>query len=201
MKKRISMFTAAVLAAAMILGSAAGAAETEAPEETETEAETELVLEEPGIMYLTDTVRVRKGPTTTSETIAFCDRGGSVSVIGIFGDWYHVRLDDPAARAEETEAAEKTEEAAQETEEAAQEGYIYGEYLTDSPEEAQAAVDANNAEIARKQAEAAAAAAAAAAGGSGGKTVVSRRKIEDCDGGGGTIITIYSDGSKSTRRY
>ena len=199
MRKKVSMCTAAVLAAAMILGSAAWCTETEKAEavETETEAETELVFEEPGIMYLTDTVKVHEGPMKQSDTIAYCDRGGSVSVIGIVGDWYHVRLDDPAAADQETEAAAETEQSAAETEETAEEGYIYGEYLTDSPEEAQAAVDRNNAEIARQQA---AAAAAAAAGGSG-RTVVSRRKIEDCDGGGGTIITTYSDGSKSTTRY
>ena len=203
MKKKIGNYKAIIMAMILAVGTAGSAAassrgEVSSETEQETEQETELMLEKPGIMYLTDTVRVHEGPDKESKTIAFCDRGGSVSVLGIFGNYYHVRLDDPAQNLEMTETTGVPATEAQETESTAEEGYIYSEFLTESPEEAQAAVEANNAEIARKQA-AAAAAAAAAASGSG--NVVSRQKIEDCDGGGGTIITTYSDGSTYISRY
>lgn len=216
MKKHINTLIAAALVVTMaaagtvsvIASEQSGETGTEAAAETETEQETELVLEEPGIMYLLDTARVRQEPSTDSETVAFCDRGSSVSVLGIIGSWYHVRLDNPAQQETETEdtsaESEKFSEAETEqvSQEAPEEGYISGELLTDSADDAQSAVEANNAEIARQQAAAAAAAAAAAqAGSSGGKTVVRRQKIEDCDGGGGTVITEYSDGTTSTSRY
>ncbi len=193
-------------ATALALGTSETETVLETQTETEAEPETELVLEKPGIMYLLDTVRVHEDAATDSETIGFCDRGSSVSILGILGEWYHVRLDDPAQKAEETEedgevqTEDAKDESASETEEteAAKEGYIFGKLLSDNPEDAKAAVEANDAEIARQQA---AAAAAAAQGGGGGRTVVSRSKIEDCDGGGGTIITTYSDGSTSTSRY
>lgn len=230
MKKKTIVYAAALLASVMMFGTAAYASDESEPAavsetetEVETEPETELVLDEPGIMYLLDTVKVHAGADTDSETVGFCDRGSSVSVLGILGEWYHVRLDDPAQKETETEAAGEEQassdeagadvqaadaqaadaegESTEQTEEAAKEGYIFGELLSDDPEAAKAAVEANDAEIARQQAAAAAAAAAAAQGGGGGRSVVSRKKIEDCDGGGGTIITTYSDGSTSTSRY
>ncbi len=211
MTKKPITYTAALLASAMVLGTTAfatdgstSAAVSETETETETEQETELILDEPGIMYLLDTVRVHEDAATDSETVGFCDRGRSVSVLGILGEWYHVRLDDPAEKTEETEAdsaaapaGAEDEDTAQTEEAAVKEGYIFGKLLSDNPEDAEAAVEANNAEIARQQA----AAAAAASQGGGGVSVVSRRKVADCDGGGGTIITTYSDGSTSTSRY
>ena len=195
--------------------------------ETETEQETEQVYEKETVMFLTDTVRVRAAADAESETVAFADRGSAVTVLGEWGDWYHVRLDNPTPEetengdaSEETEAAgvsEEAEAAAEEDEsheteasdaEPAKEGYIYGEYLTGVKAEAEQAVEANNAEIRRKEAEAAAAAAAAASSGGSGSSSGSKKKVTgtqnvpDCDGSNhGTTITTYSDGSTSTKRY
>ena len=166
--------------------------------ETETEPETEEVFEKVKVMFVLDTLRVHEGPSMESKTIAYCDLGSSVSVLGQFGEWYHVRLDDPYTESE-TEASEDStmQTELNETESApAKEGYIVAKLLSEDRDEAERVINANEVQ---KQMNAAAAAAAAAS--SGGVSVVSTRRIPNCLGTGGTVITTYSDGSTSTSSY
>lgn len=166
--------------------------------ETETEPEIEEVFDKTKVMFVLDTLRVHEGPSMDSKTIAYCDLGSSVSVLGQFGDWYHVRLDDPYTESETEAMEDGTEETElNETESTpAEEGYIVAKLLSEDREELERMINANEVQ---KQMNAAAAAAAASS--SGSVSVVSRRKIPNCLGTGGTIITTYSDGSTSTSSY
>ena len=131
-----------ILAASPCMILAEEAPETEMVAETETEPETEEVFSEEKIMFVLDTLKVHKGPSAESKTIAYSDLGSSVSVLGQLGDWYHVRLDDPYEKAQEQEA--QTEAAqdgtaqteVKETEGApAKEGYVAVRLLSEDREE------------------------------------------------------------------
>ena len=166
--------------------------------ETETEAAYEAFDDEV-IMFVLDTLKVHEGPDKDDATIAYSDRGDSVSVLGRAGDWYHVRLDSPYREDEEQETeGSGSQESEDESEAAPKEGYIYASLLTEDKEEMEKMLAANEAQ---KKINEAAAAAAAAAAASSERYVVSTQKIPDCDGGGGTIITRYSDGTTSQSTY
>ncbi len=202
--RKKTLFTAAVLTTCMMCVCPGYAQETEsnaAAAETETEAQTEEVYDEAKVMFTLDTLRVREAPDQESETIAFCELGDSVSVLGKIGDWYHVRTDDPY-REEETEADAGEE---QDTDAPAlediKEGYIAESLLTEAKDESDHMIEVNEVQKQMNEAAAAAAAAAASAPSGGGKTVVSRKKIPNCIGDGGTIVITYSDGSKSKKKY
>lgn len=219
---------------------AAYAQETEALTELadETEMETEEVYEEEKLLYVIDDVYVRSEPDAKSEILAVAKRGQEIRVIGKIGSWYHIVLGekkpDENADTDEKKAAGETEvdatdaevktaqtetetellSASSDEEKAeVQTGYIAEKFVTDSKEEAQSAVDAqNNALKAQEQAAAAAAAAqqAAASGQPGNGTdsgntervEVSREKYDDCDGSGhGYYEITYSDGTTEIVEY
>ncbi len=202
--------TAAVLTSCMLFVCPAQAQETESnAAETETEAQTEEVYEEAKVMFTLDTLRVREAPDQESETIAFCELGESVSVLGKIGEWYHVRTDDPyreedtqtdAAEGTQTDTSEGTDPDAPAPEDI-KEGYIAESLLTEVKDEMDHMIEVNEVQKQMNEAAAAAAAAAASAPSGGGKTVVSRKKIPNCIGDGGTIVITYSDGSKSKKKY
>ena len=206
-KMKVCLKTALVLGLCTILSAAPRLAlADEVPEtevvftETETEPEVEEVFDKAKVMFVLDTLKVHEGPSMNSKTIAFCDLGSSVSVLGQFGDWYHVRLDDPYTESE-TEAMKDGTAETELNETAstpAKEGYIVAKLLSEDREELERMISANEVQ---KQMNAAAAAAAAAAASSGSVSVVSTQKIPNCLGTGGTIITTYSDGSTSTSSY
>ena len=199
-KRLICAATLSVALTAMISVSGSCFAQESAQMTELSETETEAVYEafnDEVIMFVLDTLKVHKGPDKDDSTIAYIDRGDSVSVLGRVGDWYHVRLDSPYNEGEAQETEENIEQVPEdETEAAAKEGYIHASLLTEDKEEMEKALASNEAQ--KKINEAAAAAAAAAAS---ERYVVSTQKIPDCDGAGGTIITRYSDGTTSQSSY
>ena len=144
---------------------------------TPTEPQTEKVLEQ--TMYMIDDVYMRGNADAKAAALAVAKRGTEITVLGEEDQWYRVRYDD-------------------------KEGYVMKEYVTDSKEEAEQVVAAQ--EQAKKAQEAAEAAAAAQAAqeqaAPQGRYEVSRQNFDDCDGSGhGYSIIQYSDGSSETVEY
>ncbi|MCD7716460.1 MAG: SH3 domain-containing protein [Lachnospiraceae bacterium] len=132
----------------------------------------DVTLEEPVTMYTTGMVNIREEADGSSTLLGTAARGSELQVLGGTSKWFLVTQDDVT-------------------------GYVAARYLTESTEEAQAAVDEEASARAALEAQAAAAAAAAAASSSSsGSDVVSKEAVYDCDGSGhGYYIITHSDGS------
>lgn len=131
------------------------------------------------IMYALDDVYIRGGKDAEAEAAGIAKRGSELTVTKQDGDWCKVSQGDI-------------------------EGYIMSKFLTESQEEAQNAVAAQEAaeEAARAAEQAAQAAAQNSQSQGGGKQEVSRQNFDDCDGSGhGYTIITYSDGSTETVEY
>lgn len=139
---------------------------------------------EPQVLYMKDRLNVREQPNAQSDIIDVIALGDETKVYGEAAGWYLVKCEEKY-------------------------GYISGKYVTESKEEAQQMVEAEEAARARIAAEAAAAAQAqaqaaaqAAPSGGSGKKEVSREKVPSCnDANHGTIYITYSDGSVATQEY
>ncbi|MCC8051337.1 MAG: SH3 domain-containing protein [Clostridiales bacterium] len=130
----------------------------------------DVVLDEPVTMYTTGMVNIREEADGSSTLLGTAARGSEVEVLGGSSKWFLVTQGDVT-------------------------GYVAARYLTESTDEAQAAVDQEASARAALEAQAAAAAAAAAAA-SSSSDIVSREAVYDCDGSGhGYYIITHSDGS------
>ncbi|MCD7763031.1 MAG: SH3 domain-containing protein [Lachnospiraceae bacterium] len=137
----------------------------------------DVTLDEPVTMYTTGMVNIREEADGSSTLLGTAERGSELQVLGGTSKWFQVTQGDVT-------------------------GYVAARYLTESTDEAQAAVDQEASARAALEAQAAAAAAAAAASSSSssssssGSGIVSKEAVYDCDGSGhGYYIITHSDGS------